>query len=64
MLKQRSMTTKEEGLPPNPVPAPVHLQRSISGWRTAAERVEALRAKKQSRRAAHKMTLRRSHAKG
>jgi len=66
MVKEKSMTTKKEGLEstPTPVPAPVHPRRSISGWRTAEERAEALRAKKQRRRAAHRITLRRSHARG
>jgi hypothetical protein len=60
------MSTKEESLEstPTPVPGPEHTRQYISRWRTAEERAEALRAKKQRRRAGHRITLRRSHTKG
>ena len=60
------MATREEALEPSatPVQAPVHPKQHISRWRTAEERATGLRAKKQRRRAAHKIALRRSHAKG
>jgi len=60
------MTTKEGSveMTATPVPAPVHPRQNISRWRTAEERADALRAKKQRRRAAHRITLRRSHANG
>lgn len=60
------MTTKEgsDETTATPAAAPVHSRPYISRWRTAEERAEALRAKKQRRRAAHRITLRRSHAKG
>lgn len=44
--------------------APPHERQNISRWRTAEERAKALRAKKQRRRAAHRIALERSHTKG
>lgn len=45
-------------------PTPRHAKEHITQWRTAEERASALRAKKQRRRAAHRIALRRSHANG
>jgi hypothetical protein len=42
----------------------VHAQRQVTRWRTAEERAGALKTKKQRRRAAHRIALRRSHANG
>ena len=60
------MTAKEESSEPTAmsVPAPTHARQYKSRWRTAEERANGLKAKKQRRRAAHRITLRRSHAKG
>lgn len=46
------------------VPVPAHSRQHVSRWRTAEERAEALKAKKQRRRAAHRIALRRSPANG
>ena len=46
------------------VPAPARPRQYVSHWRTAEERAEALRAKKQRRRAAHRIALKRSPANG
>jgi hypothetical protein len=60
------MPTKNEGSEPAPsiVPAPEHSTQYVSHWRTAEERAEGLRVKKERRRAAHRIALRRSHANG
>lgn len=60
------MATKEEASESTatPVQAPAHPRQYISRWRTAEERANGLRCKKQRRRAAHRIALRRSHAKG
>jgi hypothetical protein len=47
-----------------PVQIPATVKQYVSQWRTAEERAEALRAKKQRRRAAHRVALKRSHANG
>jgi hypothetical protein len=47
-----------------PPQEPVTPKQQVSRWHTAGERAEAIRAKKQRRRAAHRIALRRSHAKG
>ncbi len=46
------------------VPEPAHAKHYVSHWRTAEERAEGIRAKKQRRRAAHRIALRRSPANG
>jgi|HubBroStandDraft_4_1064222.scaffolds.fasta_scaffold28421_3 hypothetical protein len=46
------------------VPAPAHSKHYVSHWRTAEERADAIKAKKQRRRAAHRIALRRSPANG
>jgi len=57
--------TKETSVPnAAPVQAQVTPKQDVSRWHTAAERAEALRAKKQRRRAAHRIALGRSHANG
>lgn len=48
----------------NSVPAPARSGQYVSPWRTAEERAEALKSKKQRRRAAHRIALRRSPANG
>ncbi len=60
------MPTKDEipELTANSAPVPAHSRQYVSHWRTAEERAEALRAKKQRRRAAHRIALRRSPANG
>jgi hypothetical protein len=47
-----------------PAQAQVTPKQYVSRWRTAGERADALRAKKQRRRAAHRVALKRSHANG
>ena len=60
------MAPKEESSEPTATSAPPLVQRrqNISRWRTAEERAKALKAKKQRRRAAHRIALGRSHTKG
>jgi len=60
------MSPKEESSEPTATsaPAPLHAKPHVSRWRTAEERTTALRAKKQRRRAAHRISLGRSHTKG
>ncbi len=60
------MASKEESPEPTAAsaPAPLHAKQHISRWRTAEERATGLRAKKQRRRAAHRISLGRSHTKG
>jgi len=48
----------------SPVTAAPHSRQHVSHWKTAEERANALRAKKQRRRAAHRIALRRSSANG
>jgi hypothetical protein len=43
---------------------PAHPRQYVSHWRTAKERADAIKAKKQRRRAAHRIALRRSPANG
>lgn len=47
-----------------PVQTPATVKQYVSRWRTAGERAEAIKAKKQRRRAAHRVALKRSHANG
>ena len=60
------MTMKEKQTELTAAPGPVaeHPRPNVVRWRNADERAAALRAKKQRRRAAHRIALRRSHAKG
>ncbi len=60
------MATKDDGLEaaPSSITAPARSKQSVSPWRTAEERAEAITAKKKRRRAAHRIGLRRSHANG
>jgi hypothetical protein len=60
------MPTKDEATESTAttVAAPVHSRQYVPRWRTAEERAEALRAKQQRRRAAHRIALRRSPANG
>lgn len=60
------MTMKENNseLPATPGTAPERPKQHVIRWHTADERAAALRAKKQRRRAAHRIALRRSHANG
>ena len=44
--------------------APAHSRQYVPRWHTAEDRADALRAKKQRRRAAHRIALRRSPANG
>lgn len=46
------------------VPTVGNPKQHVARWHTAEERAAALLAKKQRRRAAHRIALRRSHAKG
>jgi hypothetical protein len=60
------MAATKETLEPStaPVQTQVTPKQYVSQWRTAGERAEGLRAKKQRRRAAHRVALKRSHANG
>lgn len=60
------MPTKDEGSESaaTAVQAPAQSTQSVSRWRTADERAAGLKVKKQRRRAAHRIALRRSHANG
>jgi hypothetical protein len=60
------MNIKEEEAESRAAAAPTatHVIQPISRWRTAKERGESVRAKKQRRRAAHRIALRRPHSKG
>ena len=59
------MAPKESSEPTaTSAPTPAHARQHISRWRTVEERAKGLKAKKQRRRAAHRIALRRSHAKG
>lgn len=61
------MAPKEESSEPtatSAATAPLHSKPYISRWRTAEERATALKAKKQRRRAAHRISLGRSHTNG
>ena len=44
--------------------APVHAKQYVPRWRTAEERAKGLKAKQLRRRAAHRVALKKSHAKG
>lgn len=60
------MSTVNKTSEPTATPGEVQVtpKLSASQWHTAEERTDALRAKKQRRRAAHRIALGRSHAKG
>jgi hypothetical protein len=60
------MPTKDEGSESATTTAPVpgRPTQYVSHWRTAEERAEGIKIKKQRRRAAHRIALRRSHANG
>ncbi len=60
------MAPKEESSEPTATsaPTPPHAKQYVSRWHTAEERATALRAKKQRRRAAHRISLGRSHTNG
>jgi len=60
------MTTKEQtsAVTSTSEQTAVPMRQHVTCWRTAEERAGALKAKKQRRRAAHKIALRRSHANG
>ena len=60
------MAPKEDSSEPTATSTPTltHAKQHVSRWRTAEERAKALRAKKQRRRAAHRIALRRSPSKG
>jgi hypothetical protein len=54
----------QEGMNTTPVQTSPSLTQNASPWRTAEERAAGILAKKKQRRAAHRVTLKRSHAKG
>jgi hypothetical protein len=60
------MSTKDQGSesPATTAPLPVDSRHYVARWRTAEERATGMRAKKQRRRAAHRIALKRSHANG
>jgi hypothetical protein len=60
------MTAEEESsaVTSTPDPPSVPAKQHVTRWRTAEKRAAGLSAKKQRRRAAHRVALRRSHANG
>jgi hypothetical protein len=54
----------QEGMNATPVQTSSSPTRNVSPWRTAEERAAGILAKKKQRRAAHRVTLKRSHANG
>jgi hypothetical protein len=60
------MATTKETPEPSTTPAQTQVTPKlyVSRWHTAGERAEGLKTKKQRRRAAHRIALRRSHANG
>lgn len=60
------MSGKQEGpeTTATAVATPTAPRQFASRWHTAAERADGLRAKKQRRRASHRIALRRSPANG
>lgn len=58
------MPTKDQTSESAAIPAPAHSTQYVPRWRTAEERAAAIKAKKQRRRAAHRISLRRSPANG
>ena len=64
--KETTMATKQEGseTTATAVAKPTDPRQYLSRWRTAEQRANGLRAKKQRRRASHRVALKRSHANG
>lgn len=60
------MASEEETPTATATPGQTHVsaKQVVTRWHNAAERAEGIKAKMKRRRAAHRISLRRSHSKG